>query len=456
MTAGPGPNDAVGADAIVSRHYRRNLFLLIAEAASFMCGLAFFDSATVYPVLLVKLGASDALIGVARFVQVLGFTLPALVAAHYIHGRATHKRFLLTTCAVARVGLFTVPIALLYADSHPGPVLAWTMSVIALFWIMDGACAVSWFDIVAKAIPARVRGRFFGGMQLSAGLGAAGAGVIVAAVLHSSAWPFPHNFALLAGLWFLGAMGSQLGLSLLVEPPGRAEPTENRLTFGAYLRQSGPLLRRSPRLRRLIMTRVLLDGAGVAAPFYVLFAQRDLGVSLRMVGIYTVAQSIGRVAAGPLWGWLSDRVGTTTSVRAIALSVAVAPVAALTATNGSPWLMLVVFGLLGAVMDGTWMVMSTAILESCAEDERPLAVGVASVCQTPGALYGPIGGFMAGALGYRPVFAAACLFALSGLLVSFGIPPVGSERKPDGHLVNGSEPGATSDGSYGIQRSEAL
>ncbi len=423
MTVTPAHGNGAVAQDTADRHFRRNSALLVAEAAAFMCGLAFFDSSTVYPVLLRKLGASDSLIGMTRLVQVLGFTLPALVAAHYIHGRTHHKRFMLTTCAIARVGLFTIPLVLLVADTNPTLALAWTISVTGVFWMMDGACAVSWFDIVAKSIPARVRGRFFGVMQLSAGLAAAGAGLVVASVLHSPEWPFPLNFALLGGLWFVGAMGSQLGLSMIVEPAASSDQSDDRPTFRQYLRQAAPMLRNSPRIRMLIVTRVLLDGAGIAAPFYVLFAQRDLGVSLQLVGLYTVAQSVGRIAAGPLWGWLTDRFGTTTGVRGIAMTIACTPILALIASKGAPCIMFVVFGLLGAVMDGVWMVMSTALLGAASETERPLAVGVASVCQTPSALYGPIGGAVASVLGYQAVFAAAAGVSIGGALASFAIPP---------------------------------
>lgn len=442
LTPSPG-SPAVGQD-IAGRHFRRNAALLVAEAASFMCGLAFFDSSTVYPVLLRKLGASDALIGMTRLVQVLGYTLPALIAAHYIHGRALHKGFMLTTCAIARVGLFTIPLVLLVADSRPSLALAWVISVTALFWLMDGACAVSWFDIVAKAIPVRVRGRFFGAMQLSAGLCAAGAGLVAASVLNSPAWPYPLNFAILGSFWFVGAMGSQLGLSMIVEPPGTAGGEEQRPTFTQYVRLAVPMLRGSPRLRMLIVTRILLDGAGIAAPFYVLFAQRELGVSLRMVGLYTVAQSIGRIAAGPLWGWLSDRFGTTVGVRGIALTIACTPIVALLSLTGEPWLMFGVFALLGAVMDGVWMVMSTALLEAANESERPLAVGVASVCQTPSAVYGPIGGLIAAALGYHAVFAAAAGVSATGVVAAFAIPPVRGSRSAGEREASSPDGGARS------------
>lgn len=421
----PEPSEA-SAEQIAERHLRRNFGLLIGEAGAFMAGLAFFDTSTVVPLLLAKLGASDVVIGALRFVLVLGFTLPALVAAHRIHGRPTHKRFLLITASLSRVGLCTIPVVLLLAArERPALALWWTFGTISLFAIMDGACAVSWYDILAKTIPARMRGRFFGVMQTTAGLFAISAGVVVHWVLRSPRLPYPVNFALLGGLWFLAAMLSQAGLALIHEPPGPAVPSERRLGFLDYLKQTVPLLRSSARLRGLIVTRILLDGAGMAGPFYILYAQRDLGVSLQMAGVYTMAQNAGRVLTGPLWGWVSDRLGTHVAIRAIGLFVLLAPVLAFAAVPGRPELMLLVFFVLGAVGDGMWMVMSTALLESVAPDERPLAVGVASVCQTPSALYAPAGGLLSGLTSYRVVFVTGALFALFGLVLAMRIPPRG-------------------------------
>jgi len=385
-----------------------------------MAGLAFFDGSTVYPLLLAKLGAPDALIGTTRLVQVLGYTLPALIAAHRIHGRPNHKAFMLATCAMARVGLVTIPIAvMLFATRRPGVALAWVFAIISVFYIMDGACSVSWFDIVAKAIPARVRGRFFGIMQTTGGFFAILAGVLVHQILRTPGLPYPVNFALLGSLWFAGAMLSQLGLSLIYEPPGPGAEDEARPSFRDYLPLTVPMLRRSPQLRGLIVTRILLDGAGLAAPFYVLFAQRDLGAPLEMAGIYTIAQNAGRVLTGPLWGWLSDRIGTMSAVKSVAICVVAAPAVALAATPDRMWLMIAVFALMGAVMDGVWMVISTALLASVPAKDRPLAVGVSSVCQAPSALYGPIGGALAGITSYRVVFWVASCAAVAGAASAF-------------------------------------
>src|SRR3712207_8550462 len=60
-------------------------------------------------------------------------------------------RSLVTVCAIGRAGLLALlPILLLWGSSRPGWVLAAFFVVYALFWAMDGACQVSWLDIIAK------------------------------------------------------------------------------------------------------------------------------------------------------------------------------------------------------------------------------------------------------------------------------------------------------------------
>lgn len=389
-----------------------------------MAGVAFFDSATVYPVLLARLGASDALVGMSRLIQTLGVTLPALFAAHRIHGRVYHKGFLVGGSALARAGLFTLPFALLlFGKERPDLALAWVFGVTAVFWIFDGACLVSWLDIVGKIVPQRRRGRFFGAMQALAGLFAIGAGLIVHQILRSSSLAYPGNFALLAGLWFVAAMVSQIGIMMIVEPAGDRTNIEPRVGFLDYIRMLGPFLRRYPRVLRLILARLLLEAGSMATPFYVLYAQRDLGASLQAVGFYTVALNAGRVASGPFWGWLTDRFGTSTTIRTIGFSIVAAPMAALLCRGETLWAMFAVFVILGSVGDGLWMAISNALLESVEPKDRPFAVGVASVCQTPGALYGPMGGALAEIGGYRVVFGCAATVISVGVLIARGLGP---------------------------------
>lgn len=374
--------------------------------------------------LLYRLGASDQVIGLLRMVQTLGFTLPAPLAAHYIHGRRNNKRFLLGACAVGRAGLLALPPLLYFGGNRPNLVIGCIFVVISIFWLMDGGVAVSWFDIIAKTIPARVRGRFFGLMQLGGGIASLAAAAVVTRVLRNSHWIFPQNFAVLAAGWCVMVVVSQVCLALIREPSGPADD-EEKPPFGVYVRQALPLLRRRPRLMRLVLARVLLDGAGMALPFYVLYAQKSLKVGLTMVGLYVFFKAAGKLCTGPVWGWLSDHYGAAAGLRGVACCIVAAPALALMAGRGAVWLMPPLFFVVGAMTDGLWMTSSNTLLETVEAKERPLAVGVASMVQAPGALYGLIGGLLAQHFSYAVVFSAALGVALVGVIVVWGLKPVG-------------------------------
>ena len=169
----------------------------------------------------------------------------------------------------------------------------------------------------------------------------------------------------------------------------------------------------------------------MALPFYILFAERDLNAGLKMVGVYAVVQSLGKVLGGPIWGWLSDHAGPTVGLRAVAVSVFAIPLVALTAQWGSPAPLLAVFALIGAVQDGVWMVGSNTLLASVSSEERPLAVGVSSLLQAPGALFGVIGGALAAATSYPVVFAAAALFGGAAVIMTWRMEAGAAETAGD-------------------------
>jgi len=357
--------------------------------------------------------------------MVIGFTLPALLGAHYIHGLVYHKRFLLTVCYVSRIALLTLPPVLLFwGQSHPDLALAWFFVVFSLFWAMDGVSVTSWFDIVAKAIPTRVRGRFFGVMQMLSGLLAIGAGYGVNLILGPRGPGFPANFALLATFWCMGLVLSQIALHLVREPPGVMEEDDEKPSLIAYLRQAPNLLHRNRRVRHLVLTRLLVEGAGMAAPFYILFAQQHLPVEtrLKMVGIYAMLKSAGSVCAGPLWGWITDRFSPTAGLRAVACSIVLVPSLALLAGGGATWLFAAVFFLMGGAQQGIWMVASSVLLESVDARERPLALGVTSLFQAPTALYGFLGGLLAQKTSYPVVFSAALTITAAGFFMALRFP----------------------------------
>jgi MFS family permease len=409
--------------AFALRHLKWNIALFYAEVSVFFAGFACFDSTTVLPVLLARLGASDLLIGFVRAIQMFGFTLPALAGSHYVHGRPHHKRFLVITCALSRIGLPTlVPAFLLYGESRPNLVLSWFCVVYLLFWLFDGTAAVSWYDIMAKSIPPRLRGAFLGGMQMLLGLVAMGAGYAVTRILGPGGPPFPQNFALLAALWSAGAWISQIGILFLREPPGMVDPAEEKSSLIDFLRAAPAMLRRNPPLVRLIIIRFLLEGSQLALPFYILFAQRNLHLPVSLVGVYFIVQSLGKVCMGPVWGWISSRYGAGVCLQAVAMATTLIPAMALFAAGGYPGVMPVAFFLIGGVQDGIWIAAYNFLFATVDERDRPMALGIAPLALAFGSIYGPIGGQLAEVSSYPVIFTLALAVTGMGTLLAHQLP----------------------------------
>jgi predicted MFS family arabinose efflux permease len=195
-----------------------------------------------------------------------------------------------------------------------------------------------------------------------------------------------------------------------------------------YLAQAPGFLRAHPRLGQIIGIRALLAAATLALPFYTLFARERLGVSEAAAGIYLAAQKVGEIATGPLWGALSDRFGPALGLRAAAAGVVAAPLLGLAAGLGAPGIYPVVFFLLGGTGSGVWILANNALLEAVEDRDRPLAIGVASLCQAPTALYAVAGGLLLRAgLPYPALFALTALLTALGLLVACRL-PAGSRR----------------------------
>lgn len=411
------------SEAFAARNLKWNAPVLLMEAGLFIFGLAVFDGATVFPVLMNKLGSPDWLIGVTRFLQTIGFAVPSLIAAHYIHGRPYHKRFMVGTTAIGRSLVQTLwPAILFLGRDHPRIALAYIVFVYSAFWMVDGFCAVSWTDIVAKAIPAFFRGRFFGLMQSFSGVLAVVAGGIVTTVLEKKAFGFPENYAILAAFWAGSSAASFVFLASVREPVGVQIDREEKPGFLSFLKGMVPLLKKYPRVRSIVMLRWTLDGAGLATAYYVLHAQENLGAAVAATGMYLIAKNVGKIATGPLWGHISDRYSPILTVRIIAGCIVAVPVLGIASSSVSAWLMIPLFFLMGTAEDGLWTTCQNLLYASVDEADRPLAIGVVTTALTLCAAYSLAGGLIATFWGYQATFFGALAFGLAGLVVALRIP----------------------------------
>ncbi len=403
------------------RHLRWNFAVIVLDASFFFCAFAFLDPVVVLPVLLSDLSDSKLIVGLMSALQRAGWLIPQLLAASFVLHRPRKKPFVLYPCLISRLPFLGLAIVfnLDWAASHPRGLLLVLMLGFTIFFFGDGFSGVPWHDIIGRTIPARFRGRFFGSMQFLGGLLAVGSGAVVRAILSNSSLPFPHNYGRLFIFLVIGMTLSTICLALIREPRG---PTvEEAQSLPRLLRAIPSTLRRHPRLRRVIVGQILCGLAGLAVPFYAIYAHSRLGLPASVGGLFIWAGTIGSVGASFIWAYLSDRLGSTAVIRAVSWLVIAVPAAALLVSALAPimgatdvaYLYCLVFLLNGAIWGGMWMGFTNYVLEIAPAQIRPLFLGLQSTLAAPTVLMPLLGGWMLGVLPFQALF---LLVAVTGVV----------------------------------------
>lgn len=420
------PERASASDPDLERgypYYHRNLWAFVGDYLFFRVGLAFVDSTTVLPSLVRQLTLSASLVGLASAMARGLWMLPQLVAANYVTGKARQKPYLITPASIGRPFTWLLAVLLFVGKNQP-PLLLYGALVlwVAVFWLCDGLASVPWFDLVSKTIPPARRGRLFGLGQALGGVLAVGAGLIVRWLLSRQGPPFPTNYAwlfLLAGAGFLASLGL---LSLVKEDP---EPVSaDRVPWRAYFPQLLALLGKDTDLRLVTMVRLLLGAGGMAAPFYILYATEDLGLSQEAIGLFVSLQVGASVLFGVFMGYVNERTG---SRRVIQLSTAIglmAPLGALliprlTSARGAAfvWVYGLVFVGLQGVASSMMLGFMNFVMELAPRDEGPTYVGLANTLGAILLFYPLLGGILLERISYSGLFSLTALVICLALLL---------------------------------------
>jgi MFS family permease len=416
----PSPTDLSPASA------RRSYLLGVINGVTFGLGESLTSPGLVLALLIRQLGGSLALVGALPALQTAGYLLPQLLVGGRLQARP-YKLPIYRLFGGLRLLTWAGLAGMIFAAGAlpPAAALALVVGGFALFTSLGGVTALTFQDIVAKVIPPRRRGTFFGMRQLIAGLltFAAGGTLVRWLLGERGPLPFPANFgalALLSLLCFAVGIGS---FALVREPPQLKLGPALRLSEG--LRRAPELLRANRNYRWFIIARLLLRAGQIAEPFYIIYATETLGLPKSAAGTFVAAWALAAALSNLLWGRVSDRQGNRRLMLIAGALIALAPALilagpyavralglgtlALTAALG------LVFLLVGAAADGMAMAGMTYLLEIVPEEERPSSMGLANTILGVGALVPVAGGWLVAPLGYRGLFALGAAAALLGL-----------------------------------------
>ena len=421
----------MSAEAATSeREIRRSFALGVVQGSAFRFGQALVDPPLVLTWFVSQLTSSNLLIGLVAPLGDAGWFLPQILVSTRIR-RMQRRMPAYTVAAVVNLASW---LALAATTGLVGDRQVLLVAFFALYVIgrvAAGSAGLVLFEIVAKTIPAERRGRFFGSRQFLGGALGLGAGWIVTTALQHTGLPFPSGHALLFAVHCVVLVPALIAFSSIREPAGTAVAELPGLR--RQLRRSLPLLLENSVYRRYLATRLSLGVAGVALPFYGIYARRALGAPAGMVGTYVATRSAAMLLCDLPWGLVSDRWGNRLVTRLLCLGSSVTVLLALTLVGlvslGGlrkallPHLALPLFFLDGAMYPAQMLVGSNFLLELVHEIERPLCLGFSNtilglVVLTSGLL----GGFLLDLLGFSGLFAVALASSLLALFWAGKLP----------------------------------
>jgi len=434
------PNDPA---QVLSRADRRfNFAACLTDAVGWPLGAALFSQATILPLFLKHLGASNTAIGCLPALYNLLVFLPGLLVVGTIGRLSRARGYLFWIAILERFALlFLVPLTLLWGRTHPGWLIAALFVIISIHAGAMGFNQPAYWVVVGKCVPPAWRGRLFGYAGGIAGVLGLGMDGLLRRLLSGPDGGFPHGYAMAFLIGFLLMTVSVLPLGIIREPPGQPRAADDPHT-GHYGSDSLRVWRTNTGFRRFLYGQIALTLAALAAPFYVLYAEHHLRAGSNSVAGYTAALVLVASFGSLGWGAWSDRAGNKVVLLAACACAALASVCALLAPT--PLLFYGVFILLALGTAGMNIAGNNIVMEYAGlTREIPLYSAIYNaVTALPRAAAPLLGGLIADhAGGYRALFLLSALLAVAALLLTgrAGEPRHGNRPAPDTKGDGGGE-----------------
>jgi MFS family permease len=410
---------------------RFNFVCGLLHGVFYRAGMAFSEPTSVLPVFLSHFTGSLTMIGVFSALIQGGGTLPLLFVANRLE-RARRKKPVLLAAIWVRAAAWGIlgVLVFFWRDGDTTLVLMALLTLLFIFSFAGGVATVPFNDLWAKALPATMRGRFFGYRQLWGGVMALGAAYVVKRVLGDPELVFPNNYGLLFLLSFAFLVISYIALSSVREPEGDIIETPRRMS--TFLGQSLRMIREDRNFGRFLLSRLTIGFTAFALPFYVLYGQQELQMPAERIGLLVGAQVAGAILSNIVWAELSDRVGNRSVIMLTGLVAVLIPVLTLVSTYvGGSTLLVAVFALIGAQISGAGIGFKNYLLEIAPVPLRPAYIAVAGTLSGFLFLLPIAGGFVVDLWGYQAAFAATAVVVAVGLASSWALKCV---RKPAGDV----------------------
>jgi len=400
----------------VKKNYRWNFTVNIIDATLFWFGMGFASVNTILPALLRHLTSSNFIIGLFVSLGPLGWFLPQIFSANYVQRLRRRKDFVVRWGLGERVPWFFLSLLILYISRFP-PFLCLSIALMlyAVHAFSGGIQGPAWLDMLAKVIPLKKRGRFFGWSNFLGGGMGMFAGFLSIYILGK--YSFPANFSLCFLMTFLATLTSY-GFVILTREP--VYPREDKHTsFKEYIGELPHLLKGDRNFFSFLLVNVFLSCGGMAVPFFAVYALDSLSLSDSQMGFFTVLILGAQTVSSLLWGYLGDRKGYKVVMGISALLTISACLIAI--FSSSLYLFYIVFILTGCAFSAGMISGQNIVLEFSTPQKRPTYIALTNTLKAPFVGVSPLlGGIIADKLSFPFAFLiTAIILSLGCLLLKF-------------------------------------
>jgi MFS family permease len=386
-------------------HLRHNMLALGADYGLFLVAMSFASPATILPAFAALLGAPNVVIGAIPAVMTLGWFLPPLFAAAHTESLDRKLPFILRYTIWERVPFAVLAMAAMWlAPTRPVLTLVLLLAMLVVITGVGGALTPAWMDVVGRAVPVTVRGRFFALTAVAAAAAGLAGSALTTEILARV--PAPTSYALCFVCATVCMFASLAALAVVREPVASTVPVAHP-GLRAYLQRVPMLLRDDRNLCWFLVVRWFSITGSMASAFYTVYALRAWEAPAAMLGVFTALLLTGSMVGLLALGWIADRAG----YRVVVMTGIAATLAGNVVALAAPSLTAfgAVFVLAGLQEAAFRIAYPTVLLEFAPRPEaQPLYIGVGNTAITPIAFAAPIAaGFLADHAGFTAVFAAA-------------------------------------------------
>lgn len=345
------PNSAVRPPGGV----RRDLRLSLGDAAGYgaMAGIA----EAYLPAFGLALGMSAVTAGLLASLPLLAGGVLQLVAPRAV-ARVRSLPGWVAWCMAVQALSFIPLIIVALTRSTSTPLV---FGAVSLYWAAGNCAAAGWMPWMARVVPARIRGRFFGRrqglVQATMFAGLIGSGL----ALHSSSRVL-DVYAAMFGV----AMIARLFSAVMLAKQGRGIDKAPRRR--ARLRSLPPKLKGTPRGKLLAYLIAMGGAAAISAPFIMPYLLVEHHLSYAKYSVFTASILVVKVIALPIIGKIIPRVGLRRVLTVSALAIVPIPLLWIAGDSFAWFIILQVYA--GVAWAGFDLGMLMALFDADDDAER--------------------------------------------------------------------------------------